>query len=108
MKEVTSRWLKVWKTIWLAILYIIVGIPTLGFAWVYVDKKDDFWGKEGECWQLTAVRALEPWVHFWRGVLLSIAGLPTLGYTWVLMAHLEEPLFTGLRKKYSRQLHGKS
>lgn len=101
MKEVTSRWMRIWKNILLYALIVVAGIPTLGFLWVYWDwRHDTMLRDENESRKLTAVKALEPWLHFWRGVLLFIAGLPTLGYTWILMAHLEEPFFTGLRNKY--------
>lgn len=103
MNKVTNKWLKIWKGMWLAIFAILAGISTLGFTWVYIDTKGN-WGDE--CWQLTATRALEPWVHYWRGVLLFIAGFLTLGYTWVMMAYLEEPLFMGLRNKYSSKNYG--
>lgn len=100
MKEITDKWLNGWKMLLLAIATLILGFPTLGYAWVYAAYRVGEYGQEDtESWKLTAVRALEPWVHFWRGFALFFLGFPSLGYTWFLMAHLEEPFFWGLRSK---------
>lgn len=98
MKEVTDRWLRAWGVLLIAIL----GIPTFGYTWIYLSGKfGDQYSSFPKSWKLIAVEALEPWLHFWRGAMLLIAGFLTLGYTWSLMASLEEPLFTGLRKRYT-------
>jgi len=100
MNRATASWLYAWKII----LMIILGIPTLGYVWLYLIER---FGERGSSlpdkWQYSAVVALESWLHIWRGIGFFIAGFLTFGYAWFAAGDLEEPIFLGLREKYRRE-----
>ena len=99
MKKVTKRWLNAWKTF----LVIVMGFPTLGYTWLYLTgRASAALSSYPDSRGLSAVVALETWLHFWRFILLLIAGFPTLGYTWSVLTSLDEPIFIGLRKRYTK------
>ena len=96
MKEITLMWLKAWGLVAL----ILLGIPTLGFAWFMISSGGVYDRSDHDPWQLKVIRSLEGWLHFMRGCALFIMGFATLGYTWFLFNRWEEPCFLKAWEKY--------
>lgn len=87
MHEVIKTWGIIWSWILGVILLLVLGFPTLGFAW-YLLSEMASWGSN---WQehtrpcLILARATENWLHALRNLALILLGFPTFGYTWIWM-----------------------